>query len=207
MPLGIKGNHSIVCLNTTFFFCLIEKVSHTYNEALLLFSHCSPFLKSDTRAIQFLNAIHYSPLKITFIPMPLFQNLCLYWQVFSPDQQTINMTPLNAHILTPKINHVLFSSSRHMGPTRTVYRSCSLTTGTFRSQSTNTDPCTHIPALCNTPRQQRRAILRSTLGTTHCWLTSGLWINRCQSWPSVGPALPCLSLLLLVAGQTHCNRE
>ena len=53
-------------------------------------------------------------------PTPPFQNLCFYWQVFSPDQRTINMTPQNAHILTPKINCVPLDWSRHMAPTRTV---------------------------------------------------------------------------------------
>lgn len=136
--------------------------------------------------------------------MPLLQNLCFYWQVFSPDQQTINMTPLNAHILTPKINHVLFSSSRHMAPTRTVYRSCSLTSGTFRSQSTDTYLCTHMPALCDTLRQQRRAILRSALGTIR---TAGSpqgseWIDASSGPASALPCLACHSSCWWLARRT-----
>lgn len=55
-----------------------------------------------------------------------FRILCFYWHVFWPDKQTINMTPLNAHILTPKINHAPRSPGAAGAP-RTLRRSCSLT--------------------------------------------------------------------------------
>lgn len=53
-------------------------------------------------------------------PVSRVQNLCFCWQVFPPRQQAINMSPQNAHILTPKINGAPLSPVRHMAPTRTV---------------------------------------------------------------------------------------
>lgn len=55
------------------------------------------------------------------------------------------MTPLNSHILTPKIHHVLSSLSRRRAaaPERRVYGSSRLTGTTLTSQSARTHPCTH----------------------------------------------------------------
>lgn len=55
------------------------------------------------------------------------------------------MTPLNGHILTPKIHHVLSSLSRRSAavPERPVYRSSRLTGTTLTSQSARTHPCAH----------------------------------------------------------------
>lgn len=140
---------------------------------MLIMRLFSLLLKVWYKSYSLLNAIHYSPLKIAFTLMPLSQNLCFYWQVFSANQQTINMTPLNAHILTPKINRVLFSSSRHTAPTRTVYRSCSLTSRALRSQSDNTPPCIYTNTHFGTPRDNRVEQSskgpweRSTAGSLH----------------------------------------
>lgn len=64
-----------------------------------------------------------SALRQTFScvsPGPLYQNLCFFWPIFSPHQQAINTTPLNGHILTPKINGVPLSWKRYRAPTGTA---------------------------------------------------------------------------------------
>lgn len=107
------------------------------------------------------------------------------------------MTPLNGHILTPKIHHALSSFSRRRAavPERWVYRSSRLTGTTLTSQSARTHPCTHTLGYPQTNTGPAKHP-----GSYH-------WSTRCQPWPAVGAAWLCLSLLSPLAGPTRRNKE
>lgn len=202
--LEIKGHQSATYIVMSCFHTSCFKWLNKYCMPIMRLCYCC--LTALSRIWSWscsVNAIHYSPLKIAFIPMPLFfffQNLCLYWHVSSPDQQTLNMTPLNGHILTPKIHPALSGSSspRAAVPQRWVYRSCRLLTGTtLPSQSARTHPCTHTLGYPQTNTGERSCKIPWELP----------WGRRCQPWPAIGAAWLRLSLHSPLAGPTLRNKE
>jgi len=119
-----------------------------------------------------------------FCPMPPFQNLCFYWQVFSPDQQTINMTPLNAHILTPKINCAPLGWNRQTAPTRTVPSICLYKQQTKQEGFSVHDLPTHSQGNLQTAEETSDAPweLTSFCCPAHCCVTENR--RQCGDWSS-----------------------
>lgn len=144
------------------------------------------------------NSIH---LHATFF---FFLNLCLYWQVSSPDQQTLNMTPLNGHILTPKIHHALSGLSRRREAVLGTLGFQELQPDGRRLSHHNLPEHILVHTLWDIRRQTRWG--RGVSGVAK-YPGSYRWSTRCQPWPAVGAAWLRLSLLSPLAGPTRRNKE